>query len=91
MGGMDEAATAKAKARALSKFEYFTSKILAGNDFVFADKPSVVDIYAYIVFSWSGYLGIDIASNKAAVAFSDRVKALPSVTKAHEEMNAASA
>lgn len=88
-GGMDEAATAKAKARALEKFEYFTSKILAGNKFVFGDKPSVVDIYAYIVFSWSGYLGIDIASNKAAVEFSDRVKALPTVAKAHEEMNAA--
>lgn len=73
----------------MSKVKFFIDNILAGGKFVYGDKPSVIDIYAYIVFSWSGYLGIDIASNQAAVKFSERVKAVAEVAKAHEEMNSA--
>jgi glutathione S-transferase len=42
---------------------------------------TVADAYAYIVLSWSGYLGLTLP--KELVAYSAAVKALPAVAKTH--------
>ncbi len=89
---MDEARRNKAKAKAVDKGLFFTENILGSKMFVAGDKPSVIDIYAYFVLSWSQYVGIDLKqANPAAAAFIDRMKALPQIAKLHDEMNAATA
>lgn len=57
--------------------QYTPGPFLGGSsDFTIADS------YAYIVLSWSGYLGLTLPQE--LVDFSAAVKALPAVAKAHE-------
>ena len=91
MHNLDEPAKVKQRERALEKGKFFMEKIMGSKKFLFGDKPSVADIYAYICFTWSPYVDVDISQNPAAVDFMERMKAIPEIAKAHEEMNAASA
>ncbi len=87
---LDATKKAKAVARVVEKGKFFTDNYLGENKFVGGDKPSVIDIYAYIVFTWSSYIGVDLAErNPTAAEFVERMKAVPQIAKAHEEMNAA--
>lgn len=87
---MDETARAKALARAVDKAKFFLTSILGSNKYACGDKISVIDIYAYIVFTWSAFLGSDLDEmNPAAKEFVERMRGLPQIAKIHEEMNAA--
>ncbi len=87
---MDETRRNKAIAKAVDKELFFTENILGSKKFVGGDKPSVIDIYAYFVFTWSQYVDIDLKEvNPVAVAFINRMKALPQIARLHDEMNAA--
>ena len=88
---MDATTKAKAVERVVQKSIYYTDNILGSKTFALGgDKPSVIDIYAYIVFTWSQYLGIDLNNkNPVAAAFVERMRAMPKIAKLHDEMNAA--
>ncbi len=87
---MDETRRNKAKAKAIDRGLFFTENILGSKKFVMGDKPSVIDIYAYFVFTWSQYVDIDLKEkNPAAVAFIERMQAIPQIAQLHDEMNAA--
>lgn len=89
---LDEAGRDVGKKAALAKLKYFTDIILNGNRYALGgDKPTAVDIYAYIVMTWSKYLNVDISVNPIAVDFVDRVSSLPEVKSAHAKMKSASA
>ncbi len=87
----DAAAKAKQIARVVEKGKFFTDNYLGNKKYVNGgNKPSVIDVYAYIVFTWSFSLGVDLKTvNPVAAAFVDRMKSLLLIAKAHDEMNAA--
>ena len=88
---MDEKRRAKQQAKAVEKGLLFTQDILGSNKYVMGgDKPSVIDIYAYFVFTWSQYVGIDLSvKNVAAAQFVERMKTHPRIAQLHAEMEAA--
>lgn len=61
--------------------------LLAGRKYLLGDNLSAADIYAYIVLTWTPYLGIVLSAD--AAAYKDRVGSLEGVQKAHAAMNAA--
>lgn len=82
------AITADAKTAQLEKLATKIKRLdakLAGTSFLVGDKFGVADAYAYIVLSWAPFVGasVDAATLPNVVAFSERVKALPSVQSAH--------
>eukprot|EP00177_Eucheuma_denticulatum_P003607 GFKZ01006532.1.p1 GENE.GFKZ01006532.1~~GFKZ01006532.1.p1 ORF type:complete len:207 (+),score=27.39 GFKZ01006532.1:341-961(+) len=75
--------------KALAASFKYTDHFLKDNPFVLGESVCAADFYAYIVFTWAGYHGVDLAKNKIASDFVARVKALPAVVDAHSKMNAA--
>lgn len=64
--------------------------LLGGKDYLLGgDKPSVADLYAAVILSWSGYVGVDFAKYANLAAFSARVEGLPVIAEARAEMQAA--
>ena len=59
-----------------------------GKKFLAGDKFTVADSYCYIVCSWSGYLGLDLAAYPNVKAYFDGIAALPNVKAAHAAMAA---
>jgi glutathione S-transferase len=83
--GSDEFKTAQ-KAKVATKYA-FVEKSLPQ-----AQKDAPIDIaslYLYVIQSWSGYVGVDLAAFPGVQAFAARVAAHPTVVAAHAEMNAA--
>ena len=83
--GLSDEIKAWAKARAETKYKRLNETI-AGKKFLVGDSFTVADSYTYIVLSWSGYLGIDLAAYPAVKAYYDGIAALPHVAAAHARM-----
>lgn len=81
-------AKAAQQAKIATKLAYLES-MLGEKHFLLGDVFSIADSYFYIIMSWSGYVGVDLAPFKKLAAFNERVKALPGVVAAHAFMNAA--
>lgn len=78
------------KAGALRAAGRFVDLILNGKEFCLkGDKITAADVYAYIVFSWTPYLGLDLSSLPKVAEFQERVKSYPGVAEAHAKMDAA--
>lgn len=87
---LDDKSRDALKANALRSAGRFADLILEGKDFCLkGDKLTTADVYAYIVFSWAPYLGLDLSSLPKVVAFQERVKNYPGVAEAHAKMDAA--
>ena len=61
-------------------------KVFAGKDFLVGSSLTVADIYAYIVLSWTPFVGLTLEAYPNLVAFYDRVKLLPIIQEAHARM-----
>jgi glutathione S-transferase len=68
------------------KFQYISEHMLNDKEFLAGHRFSIADSYLYVVLSWGPYVGVDISKYPVIQAYFDRVKALPSVTRAHEMM-----
>lgn len=85
---LDDDAKDAARKRAVRSTKRFSDFILNGKQFVIeGDKPCAADIYAYIVFSWKGFLDIDISEVPGVEEYANRVKDFPGVADAHKKMN----
>jgi glutathione S-transferase len=73
------------------KLKYVNDTLLknatADAPFLFGKNFTIADSYLYIILSWSGYVGVDLAAYDKVKAFSAAVAALPKVKEAHEIMN----
>jgi glutathione S-transferase len=78
--GLSPEAREGAKGNALKKIDQLVS-LLGGKSFLNGKTLSAADLYAYIVLSWTGYLGLQLTP--AAQAYFDGIKANEGVQKGH--------
>jgi glutathione S-transferase len=78
--GLSPEAREGAKGNALKKIDQFVS-LLGGKSFLNGKTLSAADLYAYIVLSWTGYLGLQLSPQ--AQAYFDGIKANEGVQKGH--------
>jgi glutathione S-transferase len=78
--------TEQGKANATAKINKFVTHLLGGcqRKYVVGDSLTVVDIYAYIVLSWTAYLGLDLP--EAASTYFEHIKSLPEIAAQHDRM-----
>jgi len=83
-----EAAQAEVRRVASQRFRGFLERIqgwiAAAAPYWFGDKVSFHDAYAFTLFRWSGYAGIDPKSLPAYLSYVERVMAAPPVAAALE-------
>jgi glutathione S-transferase len=80
--GLSPEAREGAKANALKKVDLLVALLDGGKkSFLNGKTLSAADLYAYIVLSWSGYLGLQLPP--AAQAYFDGIKANEAVVKGH--------
>lgn len=87
---LDDKTRESLKEGAVRSAKRFVDLILNGKDFCLkGDKLTTADVYAYIVFSWTGFLGVDLSSVPKVAEFQERVKKYPGVAEAHAKMESA--
>lgn len=82
------AASADWKAAGLANLERrfgYANEILDGTDYLTGGSFTVADAYLFVVLSWTGRLGIDLAPWPALIRFQERVGARPAVQRALRE------
>ena len=85
--GLSPEAREVAKGNALKNIDQLVGLLDGGKKSFFNGKTlSAADLYAYIVLSWTGYLGIQLSSE--AQAYFDGIKANEGVQKGHAAMSA---
>lgn len=85
--GLSPEAREGAKGNALKKIDQLVSLLGGGKKrFLNGKSLSAADLYAYIVLSWTGHLGIPLSAE--AQAYFDGIKADERVQKAHAAMTA---
>jgi glutathione S-transferase len=80
-GAARDAALDRLKAR-IGHIEYLLGD---GRDYLFGDRFSVADAYAFVVLSWTKHFGISLDEWPNVKAFVDRVAARPAVRQALAE------
>lgn len=85
---LDDAGKDKAKAAFTGKVEALF-KHEAPSPFLGGATFTVADAYAYIIMSWAPYVGIDLSSHAAVVAYQKVVEAVPGWGEARGAMFAA--
>jgi glutathione S-transferase len=68
----------------LNKRLAWLEQALGSNPFLMGTQFCVADAYLYVVLSWTGHVGIDLAQWPALKAHNERVGARPSVVAAHK-------
>jgi glutathione S-transferase len=61
------------------------NNLLQNSPFLFGNKPSIVDFYAYVVVTWAFIKNIDISSFKNIAVFGKRIESRPAVKQALKE------
>jgi glutathione S-transferase len=84
--GLSPEAKEAAKGNALKKIDQFIVLLGDKKTFLNGKTLSAADIYAYIVLSWTGYLGITLSA--PAQAYFDGIKATEAVQKGHAAISA---
>ena len=80
--GLSPEAREGAKANALKKIDQLVGLLDGGKkSFLNGKTLSAADLYAYVVLSWSGYLGLQLSP--AAQAYFDGIRANEAVQKGH--------
>lgn len=86
--GLSPEAREGAKGMATKKIDQLVSLLDGGKkQFLNGTSLSAADVYAYIVLSWTGYLGIPLSAE--AQAYFDGIKAHEGVQKGHAAIQAA--
>lgn len=87
-GGADDAAKAKAKAAVVKNANYYMDTVVGDGEYAMGgEKPTAVDIYAYITMTWSAVLGIPLKKGAPkAAAYMEKIAALPGVQAAQKKM-----
>jgi glutathione S-transferase len=75
----------------LNKFEqkmnYVQNNLLSGGrTYVVGDSFTTADAYLHIVFSWLGYIGLDLSNYPVAQTYYNRICELPGVMAAKDRM-----
>jgi glutathione S-transferase len=65
-------------------FGYLNS-LLEGKDYLFGDKVSIADYYAYVISTWTVMLKVDISEFKNVIEFGKRMESQPPVQQALKE------
>ena len=88
---LDDAGKEKAKATFTGKVESLFKNEPPAPFLGAADKAvfTIADAYCYIIMSWAPYVGIDLSSNAAVVAYQKAVEAVPGWGEARGAMFAA--
>ena len=60
--------------------------MIGNKEFLVGNSFTIADSYLYIVLSWTGYVGVDLAPFPNVKAFFDRISNLPNVKAAHARM-----
>jgi len=58
-------------------------KVFAGKEFLVGSSLTIADIYAYIVLSWTPFVGLSLDAFPNVAAFYERVRSLPVIQEAH--------
>lgn len=74
-----------ASANTLRRIEKLTT-LLGGNSFLNGKSLSAADVYAYVILSWAGFLGVTLPA--AAQTYFDGLTANEGIKKAHAAMTA---
>ena len=85
--GSDEFKAAQ-RAKVATKFTLLT-EALGDKPFLMGAALTVADLYASVIISWSGYVGVDLAPFPKLAEYMARVKAVPAVAEAQKIMDAA--
>ena len=84
-GGAEGAARDAATDRLKSRIAHIDYLLGDGRDYLFGDKFSVADAYAFVVLGWTKHFGIPIDEWPNVKAFVDRVGQRPAVRQAMAE------
>ena len=84
-GGAEGAAKDAALDRLKSRIGHIDYLLGDGRDYLFGDKFSVADAYAFVVLGWTKHFGITTDEWPNVKAFIDRVAARPAVRRAMAE------
>lgn len=63
----------------------YLNQLLEGKNYLFGDKASIADYYAYAVTTWTFIHGVDISEFKNVVDFGKRMESRPGVQQALKE------
>lgn len=74
------------KAKAATKLTYLENTFIGDKAYVAGNAFTIADSYLYIVLSWSGYVGVDLAPYPKVKAYFERIGALENVKAAHARM-----
>lgn len=67
------------------KMNYVQNTLLSGDrTYVVGDSFTIADAYLHIVFSWLGYIGLDLSSYPVAQVYYNRICELPGVKAAKD-------
>lgn len=84
-GGAEGAARDTAVDRLKTRIAHIDYLLGDGRDYLFGDKFSVADAYAFVVLNWTGHFGIPLDEWPNVKAFVDRVAARPATRQALAE------
>lgn len=81
--------SAEAKEQAVATVNHkfsILNRMLEGRNYLVGDCFSVADAYAYVISTWTPFMGVDLAKFPAVKAFHDRMAASPMVKEAFARM-----
>ena len=84
-GGAEGAARDSALDKLKSRIAHVEYMLGDGRDYLFGDRFSVADAYAFVVLNWAGHFGIALDEWPRVKAFVGRVAARPAVRQAMAE------
>ncbi|KAA8911713.1 hypothetical protein TRICI_003728 [Trichomonascus ciferrii] len=61
------------------------NQLLEGKDYLFGDRASIADFYAYVISTWTFLHKVDISEFKNVVEFGKRIESRPAVQQALKE------
>ena len=79
-GGAEEKKTAVAELGA--KFDYLERHLGVGRPYLMGEHYSAADPYLFVMLTWPGYLGFDLAKWPGLTAYAARIRARPAVQAA---------
>jgi len=90
VGGLFSGKTEEKEKNAHNKLKYFNdNQVGKGQQFIVGNKLTIADIYAYIILSWTGYVGLSLDGYPNAKKFYEHIGSLDQVKNAQAALKAA--
>ena len=80
---LTEEGRAYVKKGAEKRLACLNDNLLKDRRFLVGDSFTIADSYLYIVLSWHGYVGLDLAPYPVVKAYFEHIQSLPGVRSAH--------